>query len=76
MANRVYRPLIVIAFNANGILRQRYELSKQLQDLCMDVTLFSETCLKPDERFSVQNCHYYRIDLQPGKTILTYEVLL
>jgi hypothetical protein len=32
MVNRVHRPLKVIAFNANGILRQRYELSKQLQD--------------------------------------------
>jgi hypothetical protein len=26
-ANRVYRPLKVKAFNANGILKQRYELS-------------------------------------------------
>jgi hypothetical protein len=32
MANRVHRPLKVIAFNANGILRQRFEISKQLQD--------------------------------------------
>jgi hypothetical protein len=33
MANRVHRPLKVIAYNANGILRQRSELGKQLQDL-------------------------------------------
>jgi hypothetical protein len=33
MATRVHRPLKVIAFNANGIGRQRCELSKQLQDL-------------------------------------------
>jgi hypothetical protein len=32
MATRVHRPLKVIAFNANGIGRQRYELSKQLKD--------------------------------------------
>jgi hypothetical protein len=32
MAARVHRPLRGIAFNANGIWRQRYELSKQLQD--------------------------------------------
>jgi hypothetical protein len=30
-------------FNAKGIWRQRYELSKQLQDLYIDVTLLSET---------------------------------
>jgi hypothetical protein len=30
MAARVHRPLKVIAFNANGIWRQHYELSKQL----------------------------------------------
>jgi hypothetical protein len=32
MASRVHRPLKIIAFNANGIGRQRHELSKQLQD--------------------------------------------
>jgi hypothetical protein len=31
MAARVHRPLEVIAFDANSIRRQRYELSKQLQ---------------------------------------------
>jgi hypothetical protein len=35
----------IIAFNANDIARQRYELSKQLQDLHVDVALFSETHL-------------------------------
>jgi hypothetical protein len=35
-------------------LRQRYELSKQLQDLHIDVALFSETHLKPHERFSIK----------------------
>jgi hypothetical protein len=30
MVTRVNRPLKVLAFNANGIRRQRYELSKQL----------------------------------------------
>jgi hypothetical protein len=49
--NKAYGPLKIIAFNANGILRQRYELSKQLQDLHIDVALFSETNLKPHERF-------------------------
>jgi hypothetical protein len=47
MANTVHRPLKIKAFNAIGIWRQRYELSKQLQDLHMDVVLFSETRLKP-----------------------------
>jgi hypothetical protein len=47
MATRIHRSLKVIAFNANGIMRQRYELSKQLQDLQVDVAPFSETHLKP-----------------------------
>jgi endonuclease/exonuclease/phosphatase family metal-dependent hydrolase len=47
----VHRTLKVMPFNANGISRQRYELSKQLQDLHVDVALFSETHLKPHERF-------------------------
>jgi uroporphyrinogen-III synthase len=47
MAARVHRPLKVIAFNANGIWKQRYELSKQLQDLHIDVAFLSETHLKP-----------------------------
>jgi hypothetical protein len=43
MATRVHRPLKVIGFNANGIGRQRYELSKQLQDLHIDVAVFRDT---------------------------------
>jgi exonuclease III len=66
MANRVHRPLKVIAFNANGILRQRYELIRQLQELRIDVALFSETHLKPHERFHIQNYHIYRNDRHPG----------
>jgi hypothetical protein len=34
MAASVHRPLKVIAFNANGIWRRPYELSKQLKDRC------------------------------------------
>jgi hypothetical protein len=37
MANRVPRPLKVIAFNEKGTSNQRSELSKQLQDLHIDV---------------------------------------
>jgi hypothetical protein len=62
MANRVHRPLKVKAFNANDILRQRYELCKQLQDLHIDMALFTGTHLKPHERFYIQNYHFYRID--------------
>jgi exonuclease III len=67
MVNRVHRSIKIIAFNANGILRQRYELSKQLQDIYIDVALFSETHLKPHEMFSIQNYHFYRNDRQPGR---------
>jgi hypothetical protein len=35
----------IMAFNANDIARQRYEISIQLQDLHVDVALFSETYL-------------------------------
>jgi hypothetical protein len=67
MATRVHRPLKVVAFNANGIERQRYELSKQLQDLHLDVVLFSETHLKPHERFFIPQFHFYRTDRHPGR---------
>jgi hypothetical protein len=47
-------------------VRQRYELSKQLQDLHVDAALFSETRLKPLERFFISNYHFYRTDRYPG----------
>jgi hypothetical protein len=53
--DRFHGPLKVIAFNANDIWRQRYELSKQLQDLHVDVALLSETHLKPRERLFIPN---------------------
>jgi hypothetical protein len=67
MANGVHRPLNVIAFNANGIGRQSHEVSKQLQDLRIDVAVFSETHLKPQERFYIRNYHFYRNDRHPGR---------
>jgi hypothetical protein len=65
MTNRVHRPLKVTEFNANGISKQRYELSKQLQDLHIHVDLLSETYLKPYERFYIPNYYLYRIDRHP-----------
>jgi hypothetical protein len=62
MAPRVRRSLKVIAFNANGIWRQCYELSKELQDLHIDAGLFSETQLKPHERFLIPSYHFHRTD--------------
>jgi hypothetical protein len=53
MAARIHRPLKIIAINANDIWRQRYELSKQLQDLHIDVALLWETHLKPHERLYI-----------------------
>jgi hypothetical protein len=49
MATRIYRTLKGIEFNANGIVSQRYELSKHLHDLQADVALLSETRLKPQK---------------------------
>jgi hypothetical protein len=50
-----------------AIWRQRYELSKQLQDLHVDVALFSETHLKLHGRFFFPNFHFYRTDRHPGR---------
>jgi hypothetical protein len=51
----------------NGISKQHYKLSKQLQALHIDVALFSETHLKPHERFYIPNYHFHRIDHHPGR---------
>jgi hypothetical protein len=67
MATRVHRTLKAIAFNANGIGRQRYELSKHLQDLHLDVALFLDTHLKHHERFFIPNYHFYRTDRHLGR---------
>jgi hypothetical protein len=67
MVTRVHRPLKITAFNGNGIWRQRYELSKQLQDLHIDVDLFSETHLKPHESFFIPNYHFYWTDRHPSR---------
>jgi hypothetical protein len=66
MAARVHRPLRIIAFNANGIWRQCYELSKQLQDF-IEVALLSETHLKPHKRLFIPNYHFYWTDHFPGR---------
>jgi exonuclease III len=57
----------ILSFNASGILRQCHELSKQLEYLRIDVTLFSKTHLKPHEKFFFQNYHVYRIDRYSGR---------
>jgi hypothetical protein len=67
MAARIHTPLKVTAFNASGIWRQRFELSKQLQDLHIDMSLLTETYLKPHERFLIPNYHLYRTDRFPGR---------
>jgi hypothetical protein len=76
MAARGYRPLN--AFNANGILRRRYELSKQLQDLHIDVALLSETHLKPMRGSSLQIITYLTDHFSGRKripiTMYTYNV--
>jgi hypothetical protein len=67
MAARVQRQLKVIAFNANGTWKQRYELSKQLIGLHIDMALLSETHLKHHEQFFIQNYHFYWTDHFPGR---------
>jgi hypothetical protein len=48
-----------VAFNANGIGRQAYELRKQMHDLKINVAFFTETHLKPHMRFYIPNYHMY-----------------
>jgi hypothetical protein len=67
MDARLHRPLKIIVFNANGISRPYYELSKQLQDYHIDVDLLSETHLNPHERFFIPNSHFYWTDRFPGR---------
>jgi hypothetical protein len=66
MAAKVRRPLKVVAFNANGTGRQAYELRKQLQDLKIDVALFTETHRKPHTRFYIPDYRIYRNDHLDG----------
>jgi hypothetical protein len=58
----VHTSLKIGAFNANGIGRQAYEVRKQLQDFKIDEALFSETHLKPHERFYIPKHDIYRTD--------------
>jgi hypothetical protein len=67
MAARVHRLLKITAFNANDIWRQRYKLSKQLQDLYIYVALLSDTHLKPHGRFFITNYHFYQTDPFPRR---------
>jgi hypothetical protein len=62
----LHRHLSGVAFNANGIAKHRFELSKQLQDHRIDVALLSETHPKPHEKFFIPNYHVYRTDGFPG----------
>jgi exonuclease III len=66
MPTTVHIPLKIIAFNANGIGRQAYEVRKQLQDLQIDVALFSETHLTLHMRFYIPKYDSYRTDQEDG----------
>jgi hypothetical protein len=66
MVDIVHRPLKIKAFNANGIGRRVYEFKKQLQEVEIDVALFSERYLKPHIKFCIPNYNIYRIDCQDG----------
>jgi hypothetical protein len=66
MAARIHRRLKFFAFKANGFCRHRYELSKQLQGLHIDLVLLSETHFKPHERCFIPY-HFYRTDRLPER---------
>jgi hypothetical protein len=63
MVTRIYGTLKIIAFNAKDVVKQHHEISTQLQEWNIDMSLFSNTQLKNQERFSIQNYCFYRADL-------------
>jgi hypothetical protein len=67
MVIRIHRPLKVTEVNANCTERCHYELGKQLQDLHIDVALFSEVHLKLHERFFISNYHAHHTDHYLGR---------
>jgi hypothetical protein len=50
MTTKVHRSLKDVAFNANDIFGQRFELIKQLEAQRINVVFLSETHLKPHGR--------------------------
>jgi hypothetical protein len=66
MPATVHRPLKIIAFSADGVGRQSYEFRKHLQDIKIDMALFSETHLKSHMRFYIPYYDIYRTDLDYG----------
>jgi hypothetical protein len=66
MGTTVHRPLKIIIFNANDIGGQAYEVRKQLQDLKINVALFSETRRKLHIRFYIPNYDIYQTDREDG----------
>jgi hypothetical protein len=79
MTTRIQRHLKVVAFNANGIGRQHYELSEQLLKLQIVVALLLETHLKPHESFFILNYQLYQNDCFlaiKGRTAQTEMVFL
>jgi hypothetical protein len=67
MATRIHRPLKVIAFNAKGIGRQRYVLSKPHQYIHVDVAHFHRNICNLMRGFFFSNFYYYQTDRYPGK---------
>jgi hypothetical protein len=62
MSTRIHRPLKVLAFNANGIGRQRYELSKELQELLVDVAPVFRDTFETSWEIFIPNFQLYRTD--------------
>jgi hypothetical protein len=71
MAARIHRQLEVIAFNANEIWGQRYELSKQLKDLHIDMALHSATISNSMRDSIFQTVTFHRTDRFPERKDVT-----
>jgi hypothetical protein len=70
MAARLRTPLKAVKFNANCIWKRRYELSKQLQDLYIDMSLLWETHLKPHESFLITIIAFNGLTAFRGENVL------
>jgi hypothetical protein len=74
MPTTVHRPLKIIAFNVNDIGRRAYEVRKQLQDLKIDMTLFSEKHLTYHMRFYIPNYDIYQTVKTDTKVELPFQL--
>jgi hypothetical protein len=71
MAARIHKSFKVVSFNANDIARQRYELSKQLQELHIPSGPALRDTFQTSWKFIYSKLHTYQNDRFPGRKVGT-----